>query len=30
LNLRDAQVRRNAGAATAADGEHREVVTSPR
>jgi uncharacterized membrane protein YedE/YeeE len=28
LNLRDAQVRRNAGAATAADGEHREVVTS--
>jgi uncharacterized membrane protein YedE/YeeE len=28
LNLRDVQVRRNAGAATAADGEHREVVTS--
>jgi hypothetical protein len=28
LNVRDAQVRRNAGAATAADGEHREVVTS--
>jgi hypothetical protein len=28
LNLRDAQVRRDAGAATAADGEHREVVTS--
>ncbi|MFZ9697637.1 MAG: DUF6691 family protein [Ilumatobacteraceae bacterium] len=27
LNLRDAQVRRNAGAATAADGEHRDVVT---
>jgi hypothetical protein len=26
LNLRDAQVRRADGAATAADGEHREVA----
>ena len=30
LNLRDAHVRRNAGVATAADGEHRDVLTSPR
>lgn len=28
LNLRDAQVRRNGVGATAADGEHREVVAS--
>ncbi len=28
LNLRDAQVRRNDGSATDADGEHREVVAS--
>jgi uncharacterized protein len=30
LNLRDAHVRRNAGVATAADGEHRDVLASPR